>query len=60
MIRATLIMPCVKVRASSKMNLARLHAATAKQKHHIYIQDLVDDTEDKLASEVRLCDPYLL
>lgn len=58
MTRATLIKPCVNVlqHASSKGSLASLHAATVKQTCHIYIQDLVADTENKLPSQVQLCD----
>jgi hypothetical protein len=40
------------------MSLASLRAATDKQTCHIYIQDLVADTENTLASQVRLCDTY--
>ena len=54
------LMPCINVlqHASSKMSLASLRAATDKQTCHIYIQDVVADTENTLASQVRLCDTY--
>jgi hypothetical protein len=35
------------------MSLASLRAATVKQTCHIYIQDLVADTENTIASQVR-------
>lgn len=60
MIRATLIMPCAKVHASSKMSLAWLHAAIIKQNYCIYIHDLIPDTENMLPSHVLLCDTHLL